>query len=282
LRFFQERFLTRIGRSVYQDHLVLKGGLLLLNRHITPFRPTIDIDMLGIDISNDPQHLQAVICKIAGIDLNDVIQFNTDTITHTIIKEDADYEGNRFTFGVRLGKINSRMQLDIGFGDAVPSPYKKSILPALLEDFSAPELLIYPLESVISEKFQAIVYLGTATSRMKDFYDIIFLAENNSFILQNLKSALEATFNCRETDLEKRLSIYQSEYISDKAKLWIPFLRKIGVDDGELFSDVIQQIKDFLEPVVKSGKNDDGLVWDPNTWRWKGSAESITQSASKI
>ncbi len=184
LRFFQERFLARLGSSAYREHFVLKGGLLLLNQHITTFRPTVDIAMLGVAISNNPERLSTVIKEIAVIELNDGVQFDTDTMTIHVIKEDAEYEGLRFTFGVRLGTIRSRMQLDIGFGDVVPIPFTKSALPSLLADFSVPELLFYPLESVIAEKFQAIVYLGLASSRMKDFYDIIFLAENNAFTLK--------------------------------------------------------------------------------------------------
>ncbi len=239
LRFFQERFLARLGNSAYREHFVLKGGLLLLTRYITTFRPTVDIDMLGIAIANDPEHLSAVLKEIAGLVLNDGIRFDTDTINYKIIKEDAEYEGLRFTFDVFLGVIRSRIQLDIGFGDKVPTVFSKSTLPPLLPDLPAPELLCYPLESVIAEKFQAIVYLGFATSRMKDFFDILFLAENNVFQLNRLKSALDTTFSSRETAMESRYFIYQQEYISEKDKLWKPFLKKIGRHESSDFSQVV-------------------------------------------
>ena len=269
LRFFQERFLARLGSSAYREHFVLKGGLLLLSRHINTFRPTVDIDMLGVTISNNPEHLSTVIKEIAGLELDDGVQFDTDTMTINLIKEDAEYEGLRFTFGVRLGTIKSRMQLDIGFGDLVPMPFIKSVLPTMLTDFSAPELLIYPLESVIAEKFQSIVYLGLATSRMKDFYDIVFLAKNNSFILKKLKMAIEATFSHRKTNIENRFFIYEQAYISEKAKLWKSFLKKIGSNESANFSEIIDQIKAFLEAVIVAKKSEMELVWDSRDWRWR-------------
>jgi len=271
LRFCQERFLARLGNSPYREHFVLKGGLLLLTRHITPFRPTVDIDMLGIAISHDPQHLSTVIQEISGLELNDGVRFDTDKIMYSVIKEDAEYEGIRFTFGVHLGKIRSRMQLDIGFGDEVPIPFTKSALSPMLTDLSVPELLLYPLESVIAEKFQAIVYLGLATSRMKDFYDILFLSENNIFILKKLKMAIKATFIKRETDIENRYYIYDPEYISEKEKLWKPFMKKIVSDEHVEFSQVIRRIKEFLEPVINTGEDKGDFRWDLNTRQWKKS-----------
>ena len=268
LRFFQERFLARLGASAYGEHFVLKGGLLLLARHVTPFRPTVDIDMLGISISNNPERLSAAIRAIAEIELNDGVQFETDSIAFQTIKEGADYEGLRFVFSAHLGTIKSQMRLDVGFGDKIPLAFMKGVLPTMLPDFSAPELLLYPLESVIAEKFQAIVYLGLATSRMKDFYDIIFLAKNNSFTLGKLKAAIEATFNSRKTDINSRFFVYGQEYIFEKEELWKSFLRKIESEERENFSQTIGAMKAFLEPAIKAEENEGHLIWNPETWQW--------------
>ncbi len=199
--------------------------------------------------------------------MDDGVRFDADTITVTVIKEDADYEGLRFTFGVHLGKIRSRMQLDIGFG----IPFTKSALSPMLTDFPVPELLLYPLESVIAEKFQAIVHLGLATSRMKDFYDILFLSENNVFLLKKLKMAIKATFTKRETDIENRYYIYEPGYISEKEKLWKPFIKKIVSNERVEFSQVIRRIKEFLEPVINAGEDQEDFRWDLNTRQWKKS-----------
>lgn len=126
-----------------------------------------------------------------------------------VIKEEAEYEGLRFIFWAALGKIRSRMQIDIGFGDAIPAGYKERSLTTILTDLdsSIPKILIYPLESVMAEKFQAIVYLGEINSRMKDFYDFLFLANNNSFLLDNVGVAFNATFEKRKTDIGNRMFI---------------------------------------------------------------------------
>ncbi len=272
LRFFQERFLARLGFSDYKKHFVLKGGLLLLSRHISAFRPTVDIDMLGIDISNNPEQLSMIIKEIAVLELNDGVRFDADTITYRVIKEDAEYEGLRFTFCVRLGTIKSRMQLDIGFGDAVPMGFTQSIPSPMLNYFPVSELLIYPLESVIAEKFQAIVYLGLASSRMKDFFDILFLAENNVFELQKIKIALEATFVRRETSLENRYFIYEDSYIAEKERMWRTYIKKIGAEKTFDFSQVIKRIKAFMEPVINAEDMEKSLIWDSHNWKWKVSS----------
>ena len=110
------------------------------------------------------------------------------------MKKDDEYEGLRCTISAQLGKLKSRTQIDIAFGDAVPFQFKKKSIPTILDDFDSPELLIYPMESVIAEKFQAIVYLGEANSRMKDFNDIWFLAQNNIFVSGELNRAIKVTF----------------------------------------------------------------------------------------
>ena len=170
---------------------------------------------------------------------------------------------------VRLGKIKSRIQIDIGFGDAVPLSYTKKALPPMLPGLFTSEILLYPLESVISEKYQAIVYLGSATSRMKDYYDILFLAENHAFILKKLKMAIEATFTRRETDIGSRFFIYRSDYISEKEKMWKVFLNKIGIERRVDFSQVIKMIKEFLEPVIEADKKEENLIWDSKVWSWR-------------
>ena len=269
LRFFQERFLVRLGISPYSKHFVLKGGLLLLTQQVSPFRPTMDIDMLGVAISNDQQHLKKVIKEIIDLKLNDGVIFDANSITFSNIKEDAEYQGLRFIFGVSMGKINTRMQIDIAFGDEVPFTFIKSTLPLMLSGFSAPQILLYPLESVIAEKYQAIVYLGLSTSRMKDFYDILFICQNNTFVLKRLKKAIEATFLRRETDLAKRLFVYEQKYILEKEKLWQLFLKKINCNKRFDFSEVTGNIKKFIEPVITAGKSEEDLVWDALSWQWK-------------
>lgn len=265
-RFFQERFLARLSVSDYKEIFILKGGLLLAAESITKFRPTIDIDMLAVSTINSVDLVKPIIVKIAQISMPDCVIFNTDEITYSVLKEDDEYEGIRFKLFASLGKIKSRIQIDIGFGDEVPLGFKEKVFPIYLNDLEAPILLTYPLESVIAEKFQTIVYIGEANSRMKDFYDILFLAQHNEFSMESLHSAVIATFDKRKTDIGKRHFIYSEYYINLKTGLWNAFLRKIGSTDIISFQEVVRKTERFLEPVVRSSKTDH--VWSPQKWDW--------------
>ena len=125
------------------------------------------------------------------------------------------------------------------------------------------------MESVVAEKFQAIVYLGYANSRMKDFYDILFLAENNRFTLKDLKTAIETTFNQRETKIENRFFIYDKAFIEEKDRFWKAFLRKIQSEMMPDFSQIMERIKFFLEPVLTTEDKSSPLVWNAHQWRWE-------------
>ncbi|MBN1779633.1 nucleotidyl transferase AbiEii/AbiGii toxin family protein [bacterium] len=265
-RFFQERFLARLSISDYHETFILKGGLLLAAESITQFRPTIDIDMLAVNIMNNVDIVRPIIKKIAQIDIPDCVIFNTGDMIYEVLKEDDEYEGIRFKFSVSLGKIKSRIQLDIGFGDEVPTGFTSKAFPVFLGDLEAPVLLTYPLESVIAEKFQAIVYLGDANSRMKDFYDILFLAKNNEFSMPMLHSAITATFYKRKTDIKKCQFIYEDKYINLKTGLWNTYLRKIDDTDAISFQEVVSKIERFIEPVIRKSKT--SFVWSPQTWDW--------------
>ena len=266
MRFFQERFVARLGLSKYKKHLILKGGFLLLSQHVTPFRPTVDIDMLGIRVNQDPEALRRIIQEIASIELPDGVTFESKDMTSSVIKEDAEYEGLRFTFTARLGVIKSKMQIDIGFDDAVPGGFIDNRRPTILEDSEFPAILHYPFESIIAEKLQAIVYLGYANSRMKDFYDILFLASNNTFSSKRLKKAIAATFRKRETDLQNRFFIYNEDYKSSKAALWNAFQRKIQMTMNNDFENVLEKLQAFIEPVLTKTKSE--MAWQPDLWTW--------------
>lgn len=210
--------------------------------------------------------METVIKQIAAIEYDDAVRYDTDNVIIQILKEDADYEGLRFIFWAHLGKIKSRMQIDIAFGDAVPAGFSKKSMRVMLNDFDAPQVLMYPLESVIAEKFQAIVYLGEANSRMKDFYDILFLAKNTRFTMSNLNKAIYATFQKRDTNIENRFFIYQDAYIKLKSGLWLIFLRKIKSADKAEFSEAVSKIKDFIEPVITL--KDMSFKWNRDQWKW--------------
>lgn len=170
-RYALERLLYRLGNSRYHNQFLLKGAMLFAVWGGAPHRPTRDLDLLGFGPNDLPQ-VQAVFQNICQVPVEpDGLKFLPDTVRVSEIREDQEYQGVRLPFDAKLENAIIPIQVDIGYGDAVtPAPQEISY-PTLLE-FPAPQLRAYPIYTVVAEKFQALVLLGIANSRMKDFYDI--------------------------------------------------------------------------------------------------------------
>lgn len=251
LQYFQERFLYRLSVSSYTNNFILKGALLFLVYNMPQSRPTKDIDFLGLSIPNDEESLLKVIRKIAEIKVQDGVSFDVDSLTSEVIKENADYQGVRIYCEAIMGQVRKRFRFDIGFGDIiVPHPLTIDF-PTLLPDFSAPQLLVYSPESAIAEKLEAITNLNFFTSRMKDFYDIYYLANNYKFKPNLLKEAIEMTFKNRGTDLKARKILYDEKFKADKEKhqQWMAFLNRSQINIDLSFREIIDFIEKFIEPL---------------------------------
>lgn len=250
-RYGLERLLYRLARSSYADQFVLKGAALFQLWTGQPHRSTRDLDLLGKG-SPSPERLQKMFQDVCFIDVeNDGLTFIRDTIQAAQIKEDDDYQGIRLRIDARLGNARISLQIDIGFGDAVTPGPQLATFPTLLE-FPAPELQAYPKETAVAEKFQAMVSLGIANSRMKDFYDIWTLARQFEFEGPLLSAAIRATFERRQTPLPARAPLALTlEFSEDRIKStqWSAFLKKGNlVDQPPRFSEVIELLKAFLMP----------------------------------
>ncbi len=196
--FGMERFLYRLGRSGHAEQFVLKGALMLRVWDAPTARPTRDVDLLG-RLDNSPENLARVVGEVCDVDVEpDGAVFKASTVRAKRIKEDADYEGVRVLFQGLLGKARIPMQIDVGFGDVLVSGPQPLTYPTLL-DMPAPMLKGYPRESVVAEKFEAMVKLGTLNSRMKDFYDLWYMARRFDFDGALLARAVSATFSNRKT-----------------------------------------------------------------------------------
>jgi len=180
LRYFQERFLYRLAISKFSHHFVLKGRLLLICLKIPRSRATKDIDFLAEQVKNDPTELKYILRNIADLHCDDGVKFNPLSIASERIKEDADYEGIRLKIDVTLGQARKRLQMDIAFGDIIVPKARVMEFPTLLEEES-PKIKVYSIESIISEKFEAMIKLAMVNSRMKDFYDIYTLSISHNF-----------------------------------------------------------------------------------------------------
>ena len=251
LQYFQERFLYRLSVSSYRNNFILKGALLFLVYNMPQNRPTKDIDFLGLSITNDEESLLKVIRKITEIKVKDGVSFDIDSLTSEVIKENADYQGVRIYCEAIMGQVRKRFRFDIGFGDIiVPHPLTIDF-PTLLPNFSAPQLLVYSPESAIAEKLESITKLNFFTSRMKDFYDIYYLANNYMFKPNLLQDAIETTFKNRGTDLKAHKILYDEKFKADseKQQQWMAFLNRSKINIDLSFREIIDFIENFIEPL---------------------------------
>ena len=210
----------------------------------------MDIDLLG-RASNEITTIINQIQEILEIDVEaDGISFYADSIQAERIVEDADYQGVRVLFLGILDTAKIHMQIDIGFDDVIhPSPELLE-LPILL-DFPAPRLLCYSRESVIAEKFQAMVKLGAINSRMKDFYDIWLLCRQFDFEGRKLAEAIRLTFQKRGTLIPIKIYAFESSFIVDKQRQWSAFRNRLGQEHlPESFDEIISVVKTFLTPII--------------------------------
>lgn len=273
-RYALERFLYRLGRSQYHSQFLLKGAMLFAVWGGEPHRPTRDIDLLGFGPSELPL-LEKIFRNICQENVEpDGVEFLPDTLRAIEIREDQEYQGVRVQFEARLENAMIPIQVDIGFGDAVTPAPENITYPTVL-DFAAPKLRAYPVYTVVAEKFQAMVWLGIANTRMKDFYDIWIIMQKFSFNGQLLAQAIEATFVRRNTLLPASAPLALSKVFSSdavKQTQWKAFLRKNALQaDNLAFADIITALHDFLMPPILTNDTDlkFDAVWSPGgPWRF--------------
>jgi predicted nucleotidyltransferase component of viral defense system len=267
-----ERFLYRVSRSPHAHRFVLKGALIFRTWGGPATRPTRDIDLLA-KMENTPEAATKVFREICESDVEpDGMKFDAATVIGVVIKEEADYSGVRVSFLATLQNARVAMQVDLGFADVMtPGPVTMHY-PVLLE-FPAPRLAGYTRETVIAEKFEAMVKLGELNSRMKDFYDVNSLARRFEFSGSLLATAIARTFENRNTILVRKPLALTPAFaeLAGKEAQWKGFVKKAKLDDViEDFSTVIDENIAFLFPVVEALVNGDEFQrnWKPSG-RWE-------------
>jgi hypothetical protein len=267
-----ERFLYRLGQSPYSDTFILKGALMFRAWQAPSSRPTKDIDLLA-RISNRIDSILPVIKEVCLQEVEpDGLLFDVASIQGMVIKEDADYEGVRVAFLAYLQNAEVHMQLDMGFGDIVTPAVFPIKYPTIL-DLESPKILGYSRESMIAEKFEAMVKLGPINSRMKDFFDIWHLSRQFSFEGDILAEAITNTFSHRGTAIALPLFPLSEAFAHDPEKnvQWRSFLRKSQITTApDNLGDVVNALSTFLLPVAKGIAEQLHFVgsWDaPGPWQ---------------
>lgn len=246
-----ERLMYRLSCSRYHERFVLKGAMLFSVWSESPHRATRDLDLLAYD-DNEISALQTAFREICQTPVeDDGLEFLVDSIAGERIRDEEEYEGVRLSFEARLGVARIPIQVDIGFGDAVVPQPELLDYPALL-DFPPPRVLAYPRETVVAEKFQSMVDLGIANSRMKDFFDLWFIARQFVFDGARLSQAIRATFDRRRTPLPTVSPLcFTTEFSEDRDKRaqWKGFLKRAGLDEqGVTLTEVGTLLQTFLIP----------------------------------
>ena len=245
-RYIHERILYRISKSEYKNKFILKGGHLLYAHFGLVSRPTVDIDFSGHEISNLPEILIQAFSKILVIPYDDALVFEIDTIYYQLIKEEHKHQGCRLVFNAKLDSIKQQIKIDLGFGDVIVPEPNQINYPVLLSFLDAPILNAYAIETVVAEKLHAILFLGELSSRMKDFYDIHTLVVSLKINSENLKNAIEKTFENRNFKPSKSSLVFEPSFFENekRLKMWETYLRKIKVQhiDFVLVVNNIQQL----------------------------------------
>jgi len=252
-QYVMQRLLYRLSISHYAGQFLLKGALLFWVWNEAFHRPTRDIDLLSFG-DHDVPYLVMVFREIISTPTDDGLVFDIEAVTGVEIKEGADYPGVRLTGFALLAKARIPFQVDIGYGDTVVPAAVEAVLPSFL-DLPQPQLRVYPVYGVIAEKFQAMVMLGLANSRMKDFFDIRLIASTMTLDGDLLTQAIRATFERRKTAISKEpLSLFSDNFSQDKGKQtqWQAFLGKNSIEDASSFIEVMQDLQRFLEPVYQT------------------------------
>lgn len=244
--FCQEEFLRRLEKSKYAENLVLKGGLFLYSLTDFDSRVTVDVDFLLRQIPNTPEQLKGILEEVIAIQTgNDFVTFEIKDITPiTVAKK---YAGMGASMVAHIKNTRTPFGIDFGVGDIIVPKQEKRKIPTQLNDFVSPIINTYSIETTVAEKIDAILSLMEFSSRMKDYYDIYYLASKFDFDGVTLTEALKKTFENRGHSF----TIAQFEQVmtfdNDDAmqKKWKAFIRKIDIKTDD-YSTVLKTIKEFL------------------------------------
>jgi len=267
-RYGRERLLYRLSVSEFQERFVLKGALLFAYWTGAPHRPTRDMDLLGYG-DPDIAVLEKVFRDLCAIEVQpDGLVFQADSVKGERIKDEEKYEGVRLHMTALLEKSRIPLQIDVGFGDRVVPAPEEIDFPTLL-DFPTPHLKSYTRESMVAEKFEAMVKLGMLNTRMKDFFDVWTVSQEFAFDGPTLSRAIEATFETRGTAVPNELPLaLTAEFHDDREKnaQWKAFLNKAKLNvEGKSLAEIAEALRAFLIPVSEAVARDEVLQrhWEP-------------------
>nr|WP_276486185.1 nucleotidyl transferase AbiEii/AbiGii toxin family protein [Bradyrhizobium zhanjiangense] len=274
-RYAIERLLFRLSQTEAAERYMLKGAMLFVTWPEHVFRPTGDLDLLG---QGDPEpaiiiELFTRICQVEAPD--DGIVFDPATLKVEPVRETDKYQGVQLSLKGELAKAMIHVQIDIGFGDHVYPPPTRRTFPNLLPDLPAASILMYPPETVVAEKFEAMIRFGVTNGRIKDFYDVWVTLRTFAFDLPELVEAVGGTLRRRETAIPTEMPVGLTEAfatIAEERGLWSGFLRRNPPSiQPPAFADLQVELQRFFGPVIAGLALPEGAKgrWDPDGGAWR-------------
>ncbi|MGV3526193.1 MAG: nucleotidyl transferase AbiEii/AbiGii toxin family protein [Candidatus Sericytochromatia bacterium] len=283
-RYALERLLFRLSQTSHSKSFLLKGGMLLNFLSQNPYRATRDLDLLGYGEPSQ-ERLSQIFQEACGLHYpEEGLRFSEHVQTFPI-KEGLEYPGIRLKLEAWLEAARISLQIDVGFGDAVLKPCAKVDFEPFL-GFPAPDILAYPLESVLAEKIHAMVELGAETSRMKDIYDLWYLAANQTWSSLRVSEAVHLTFMGRRRALPAELpEMFTPVFFESPHKLsqWQAFGKRLAravLKEMDL-RQILTQLELFWWPLLRALQQGQPFdcIWDPETWTWLPNPASVEVGA---
>lgn len=216
-RYMQERLLYRLSISNYRERFILKGGALLYAHDRFEARPTLDIDFMATRINNDKENIKRIIKEICNVEcVPDGASYDADTVEAEDITVNKEYHGVRVSVVAHLDTACQRVSMDIGFGDVVTPAPQELAFPVLIDTVPQAEIKAYSLETVIAEKFHAMIVLSLANSRMKDFFDVYRILVTDRVDSEILSDAITSTFANRKTGYRENHHLFTEDFFYRK------------------------------------------------------------------
>jgi predicted nucleotidyltransferase component of viral defense system len=262
-----ERFLFRLSKSAYRDRLILKGGMLLAV--LGSRRPTSDIDLLARAIDNDVPAITDVLRAVLSVTVDDGVTYQADAMTTQIIRDTSLYSGVRVSVPSRIERARVVLRVDVNVGDPVtPRPVDVEY-PALLDHPF--HLLGYPLASVLKEKIVTMIERGAATTRERDFADVVVLSRRYRLAASELLAAMSGTAEHRQVAL-RPLAAILGGLGDERQQAWSTFIAGAGLEAlvPSSYADAINLVAAFIDPLLR-GSIGSGH-WDPHSAGWVKSA----------
>lgn len=254
--FCQEEFLRRLEKSKYAENLVLKGGLFLYSLTDFDSRVTVDVDFLLRQVPNTPEQLKSILEDIIAVPTgNDFVTFEIKDVAPIAVAK--KYAGIGASIVSRIKNTRTPFSIDFGVGDVIVPKQEKRQIPTQLPEFESPTVNTYSVETTVAEKLDAILSLMEFSSRMKDYYDIYYIANKFDFNGGALTEALKKTFSNREHSFSPEQFKQVMSFADDAAmqKKWKAFVRKINTKTDD-YSTVLKTIQNFLEqPFIAAAEN---------------------------